>query len=66
MTRCPAPLPEVSSDPVLAWMLELAPYQASLGEDKGGKKEASASAKEDNRGKKNWNSPFPRKEEDRL
>ena len=64
MIRCSAPLPEGSADPVLARMLELAPYQAPSGEDKGGNKEAesgprslfiqtggiSASAKEDNRG----------------
>ena len=64
MIRCSAPLPEGSTDPVLAEMLELAPYQASSGEDKGGNKEAesgprslfiqtggiSASGKEDNRG----------------
>ena len=64
MIRCPAPLPEGSPDPVLARMLELAPYQAPSGEDKGRNKEAesephslfiqtrgiSASAKEDNRG----------------
>ena len=31
-------------------MLEIAPYQAPLGEDKGGNKEASASAKEVSRG----------------
>ena len=31
-------------------MLEIAPYQAPSGEDKGGNKEASASAKEDNQG----------------
>ena len=64
MIRCSAPLPEGSPDPVLARMLELAPYQAPSGEDEGGNKEAkngphllliqtggiSASAKEDNRG----------------
>ena len=64
MIRCSAPLPEGSTDPVLARMLELAPYQAPSGEDKGGNKEAesgphslfiqtvgiSASTKEDNRG----------------
>ena len=64
MTRCSAPLPEGSPDPVLARMLELAPYQAPSGEDKGRNKEAesgphalliqtggiSVSAKEDNRG----------------
>ena len=64
MIRCSAPLPEGSTDPVLARMLKLAPYQAPSGEDKGGNKEAesgphslfiqtggiSASAKEDNRG----------------
>ena len=64
MIRCSAPLPEGSTDPVLARMLELAPYQAPSGEDKGGNKEAesgprslfiqtggiSASAKEDIRG----------------
>ena len=31
-------------------MLEIAPYQAPLGEDKGGNKEASASAKEVSQG----------------
>ena len=64
MIRCSAPLPEGSPDPVLASMLELAPYQVPSGEDKGRDKEAesgphallvqtggiSASAKEDNRG----------------
>ena len=64
MIRCSAPLPEGSADPVLARMLEPAPYQAPSGEDKGGNKEAesrphslfiqtggiSASAKEDNQG----------------
>ena len=64
MIRCPAPLPEGSPDPVLARMLEFAPYQAPSGEGKGRNKEAesephllfiqtggiSASSKEDNRG----------------
>ena len=64
MIRCSAPLPEGSPDPVLARMLELAPYQAPSGEDKGRNKEAesrlhtlhiqtggiSISVKEDNRG----------------
>ena len=64
MIRCSAPLPEGSPDPVLARMLELAPYQASSGEDQGRNKEAesgphalliqtggiSVFAKEDNRG----------------
>ena len=64
MIRCSAPLPKGSTDPVLARMLELAPYQAPSGEDKGGNKEAesgthalliqtrriSVSMKEDNRG----------------
>ena len=64
MIRCSAPLPEGSPDPVLARMLEHAPYQVPLGEDKGRNKEAesgphalliqtggiSVSAKEDNRG----------------
>ena len=64
MIRCPAPLPEGSPDPVLARMLEPAPYQTPSGEDKGRNKEAksrphslfiqtggiSASAKEYNRG----------------
>ena len=64
MTRCFAPLPEGSPDPVLARMLEHAPYQVPSGEDKGRNKEAesgphalliqtrgiSVSAKEDNRG----------------
>ena len=63
MIRCSAPLPEGSTE-VLARMLELAPYQAPSGEDKGRNKEAksgphslfiqtggiSASGKEDNRG----------------
>ena len=40
MIRCSAPLPEGSTDPVLARMLELAPYQVPSGEDKGGNKEA--------------------------
>ena len=58
------PLPEGSPDPVLARMLELAPYQAPSREDKGRNKEAesephslfiqtggiSVSAKEDNQG----------------
>ena len=62
--RCSAPLPERSPDPVLARMLEHAPYQVPSGEDKGRSKEAesglhtlliqtggiSVSAKEDNRG----------------
>ena len=62
--RCSAPLPEGSPDPVLARMLEHAPYQVPSGEDKGRNKEAesglhtlliqtggiSVSAKEDNRG----------------
>ena len=42
MIRCSAPLPEGSTDPVLARMLELAPYQAPSGEDKGGNKEAES------------------------
>ena len=64
MISCSAPLPEGSPDPVLARMLELAPYQALSGEDRGRNKEAesglhklliqtggiSVSAKEDNRG----------------
>ena len=64
MIRCSAPLPEGSANPVLARMLEPAPYQAPSGEDKGENKEAesgprslfiqtggiSASAKEDNQG----------------
>ena len=64
MIKCLAPLPEGSPDPVLARMLELAPYQASSGEDKGRNKEAesrphllliqtggiSVLAKEDNQG----------------
>ena len=63
MIRCSALLPEGSLDPVLARMLEQAPYQAPSGEDKGRNKEAesgphslliqtggiSVSAKEDNR-----------------
>ena len=64
MIRCSAPLPEGSPDPVLARMLEHAPYQVPSEEDKGRNKEAesgphalliqtggiSVSAKEDNRG----------------
>ena len=64
MIRCSAPLPEGSPDPILARMLEHAPYQVPLGEDKGRNKEAesgphalliqtggiSVFAKEDNRG----------------
>ena len=64
MIRCSAPLPEGSPDPVLARMLEHAPYLVPSGEDKGRNKEAesgphalliqtrgiSASAKEYNRG----------------
>ena len=64
MIRCSAPLPEGSPDPVLARMLEHAPYQVPSGEDKGRNKEAesgpralliqtggiSVSAKEDNWG----------------
>ena len=64
MIRCSAPLPEGSADPVLARMLEPAPYQAPSGEDKEGNKEAeskphslfiqtggiSAFSKEDNQG----------------
>ena len=60
------PLPEGSANPLLARMLELAPYQAPSGEDEGGNKEAesgphslfiqtrgiSASMKEDNRGER--------------
>ena len=42
MIRCSAPLPEGSPDPVLARMLELAPYQAPSGEDKGRNKEAKS------------------------
>ena len=64
MIRCPAPLPEGPPDPILARMLELAPYQAPSGEDKGGNKEGEsgppplpiptegtgASVREDNQG----------------
>ena len=64
MIRGSAPLPEGSPDPVLARMLELAPYKAPSGEGKGRNKEAesdpyslfiqtggiSASAKEDSQG----------------
>lgn len=64
MIRCSAPLPEGSPDPVLARMLEHAPYQVPSEEDKGRNKEAesgphalliqiggiSVSAKEDNWG----------------
>ena len=42
MIRCSAPLPEGSPDPVLARMLELAPYQAPSGKDKGGIKRLKA------------------------
>ena len=73
MIRCSAPLPEGSADPVLARMLELAPYQAPSGEDKGGNKEdesgphslfiqtegISASGKEDNWGEES-KIPSPR------
>ena len=73
MIRCLAPLPEGSTDPVLARMLELAPYQVPSGEDKWGNKEAesgphslfiqtggiSASAKEENRGEES-EIPSPR------
>ena len=50
LIRCPATLPDASPNPVLTRMLEIVPYQAPPGEDKGGNKEASASAKEVNRG----------------
>ena len=40
--RCSAPLPEGSPDPVLARMLEHAPYQVPSGEDKGRDKEAES------------------------
>ena len=64
MIRCSAPLPEGSPDPVLARMLEHAPYQVPLGEDEEGHREAESglhtsyiqtgginvSTKEDNRG----------------
>ena len=64
MIRCSAPLPEGSTDPVLARMLELVPYQVPSEEDKRRNKEAesgphslliqtggiSVSVKEDNRG----------------
>ena len=42
MIRCSAPLPEGSPDPVLARMLEHAPYQVPSGEDKGRNKEAES------------------------
>ena len=42
MIRCSTPLPEGSPDPVLARMLELAPFQAPPGEDKGRNKEAES------------------------
>ena len=72
MIRCSAPLSQGSADPVLARMLEPAPYQATLGEDKGGSKEhesrphslfiqtrgISASAKEDNQGEE-YEMPCP-------
>ena len=44
MIRCSSPLPEGSPDPVLARMLELAPYQVPSGEDKGRNKEAESGA----------------------
>ena len=64
MIRCSAPLPDGSPDPVLARMLEYAPYQVPSEEDKGRDEEAeseprallmqtggiSTSMKEDNRG----------------
>ena len=64
MIRCSAPLPEGSSDLVLARMLEHAPYQVPSGEDEGRHREAESelhtlyiqpggidvSTKEDNRG----------------
>ena len=67
------PLPEGSPDPVLARMLEHAPYQVPSGEDKWGNKEAesgphalliqtggiSVSAKEVI-GEKNLESPLPK------
>ena len=73
MIRCSAPLPEGSPDPVLARMLELAPYQAPSWEDKGRNKEAESgphslliqtggiivSAKEDNQGEES-KTPSPR------
>ena len=42
MIRCSAPLPEGSLDPVLARMLEHAPYQVPSKEDKGRNKEAES------------------------
>ena len=42
LIRCPAPLPETMSDPVLTRMLEVAPSE----EGEGGNKEATASPKE--------------------
>ena len=36
MIRCPAPLPEGLANPVLDRMLEPAPYQVPLKEDRGG------------------------------
>ena len=42
LIRCPAPLPETASDPVLTRMLEVAPSE----EGEGGNKEATASVKE--------------------
>ena len=50
LIRCLAPLPETSSNPVLTRMLEIAPYQAPSGEDRGGNKEASAATEEVIRG----------------
>ena len=42
MIRCSAPLPEGSPDPVLARMLEHAPYQVPSGEDEGRNREAKS------------------------
>ena len=74
MIRCSAPLPEGSTNQVLARMIEPAPYQAPLGDDKGGNKEAESrphslfiqtggisASKEDNQGEES-EIPSPPKE----
>ena len=71
MIRCSVPLPEGSANPVLARMLEPAPYQAPSGEDKGENKEAESrphslfiqaggisASKEDNQGEES-EIPYP-------
>ena len=42
LIRCPSPLPETTPDPMLTWMLEVAPFE----EGEGGNKGATASTKE--------------------